>query len=338
LYGRRYDCRPLTRKIVLPEIAMVKLAKRITEASLFKGFIIFVILAAGVVVGAQTYHGFYERNRSVIDLLDHIILYIFTVEIVLKMVALWPRPHRFFKDSWNNFDFFIVAACFIPATGPMAAFLPVLRLVRILRVFRLVTVLPRLQLIVGALLKAIPSMGYVVILLGLHFYIFAAMAVFFFGYNDPWHFGDLQRAMLSLFRAVTLEDWTDLMYIQMYGSDNYGYTPQMDAWAAENGFTRTSTAHPLLGALFFVGFVVSGAMIILNLFIGVIMNGMDEMRSEAETAELAKRREAGSISVADEIRLIDDKIDELRKSLAVLNARLAMLPPAGTGGPPPAKP
>lgn len=316
---------------------MVKLAKRITESSLFKGFIIFVIVGAGIVVGFQTYHGFYEEHKAVIDLLDHIILYIFTVEVVLKMVALFPKPWRFFKDSWNVFDFVIVAACFVPASGEMAAFLPVLRLVRILRVFRLVTVLPRLQLIVGALLKAIPSMGYVVILLGLHFYIFAAMAVFFFGANDPWHFGDLQRAMLSLFRAVTLEDWTDLMYIQMYGSDHYGYNAEMDAWATTNGFTRTSTAHPFLGAIFFVSFIISGAMIILNLFIGVIMSGMDEMRSEAETAELAKRREEGNISIGDEIRLIDDKLDELRQALQVLNARMANMPVAGVGGPPPDK-
>jgi voltage-gated sodium channel len=317
------------------EIAMVKLAKRITEAKWFQLFIVLVILAAGVVVGMETYHGFHARHKSALHFADQLILWIFTVEIVLKMIAKLPKPWHFFKDNWNIFDFVIVAACFIPA-GEASAFVPVLRLVRILRVFRLVTALPRLQLIVGALLKAIPSMGYVVVLLSLHFYIFAAAAVFFFGANDPWHFGDLQRAMLSLFRAVTLEDWTDLMYIQMYGSDHYGYNPEMDAWATNHGFTRVSTATPLLGSLFFVGFVVSGAMIILNLFIGVIMNGMDEMRGEAETAELVKRREAGNITVGDEIRLIDDKIDELRKSLQILNARLALLPVQGKGGPPPA--
>lgn len=313
---------------------MVKLAKSITEAKWFQLFIVIVILAAGVVVGMETYHGFHQRHATALHFADQLILWIFTVEIVLKMIAKSPKPWHFFKDNWNIFDFVIVAACFIPA-GESSAFVPVLRLVRILRVFRLVTALPRLQLIVGALLKAIPSMGYVVVLLSLHFYIFAAAAVFFFGANDPWHFGDLQTAMLSLFRAVTLEDWTDLMYIQMYGSDNYGYTPAMDAWATEHGFTRVSTATPLLGSLFFVGFVVSGAMIILNLFIGVIMNGMDEMRGEAETAELVKRREAGNITVGDEIRLIDDKIDELRKSLQILNARLALLPVQGKGGPPP---
>jgi len=316
---------------------MVKLAKLISEHKLFKAFIIFVIVAAGVVVGFQTYHGFYERNKSIIDVLDHLILYIFTAEILLKMIALWPKPQRFFKDHWNNFDFAIVALCFIPASGEMAAFLPVLRLVRILRVFRLVTALPRLQLIVGALLKSIPGMGYVVILLGLHFYMFAAMGVFFFGHNDPWHFGDLQRALLSLFRCVTLEDWTDVMYIQIYGSDGFGYDASMDKWVSDNGFTRTSTPHPLLGAFYFVAFIVTGAMIILNLFIGVIMGGMSETKAEAEKAELAKRREAGNITLVDEIRLIDDKLDDLKQALQVLSTRMNNKVVAGVGGPPPEK-
>jgi voltage-gated sodium channel len=306
---------------------MVKLAARITESKQFKAFIIVVILLAGVAVGMQTYHGFYEQNKALIDLLDAIILWVFTAEVVLKMLAKWPKPWHYFKDSWNIFDFIIVAACFLPTEGEFAHFLPILRLVRILRVFRLVTALPRLQMIVGALLKAIPSMGYVVLLLGMHFYIFASAGVFFFGHNDPWHFGDLQHAMLSLFQCVTLEGWADIMHVQIYGSDVIGYDAGMDAWVTDNGFTRVSHAQPLLGAFYFVAFIVSGAMIILNLFVGVIMGGMSETKEEAEKAALVKRREAGNISIADEVRLIDDKIDELRKSLQLLNVRMSALVP-----------
>ncbi|MBX3458369.1 MAG: ion transporter [Planctomycetes bacterium] len=306
---------------------MVKLAKRITEAKWFQRFIIVVIVAAGVVVGMETYHGFHERHYTLLHAADLIILWIFTIEIALKLIAKWPRPHHFFKDSWNNFDFVIVALCWVPLGEGTAMFIPVLRLVRILRVFRLVTALPRLQLIVGALLKAIPSMGYVVMLLALHFYIFAAAAVFFFGTNDPWHFGTLQQALLSLFRGVTLEDWTDLMYIQMYGSDHYGYNPEMDAWATAHGFTRVSNPQPVLGALFFVGFIVSGAMVILNLFIGVIMSGMNEMQAEAENEQRAKRRLEAKMTLEDEVHEIDAKIDEIRKSLKVLTTRMTRVIP-----------
>jgi voltage-gated sodium channel len=77
--------------------------------------------------------------------------------------------------------------------------------------------------------------------------------------------------MLSLFRVVTLEDWTDIMYINMYGCDQYGYSDTSE-------LCITPSASPLGAALFFVSFVLLGTMIILNLFIGVIMTGMEEAK------------------------------------------------------------
>ena len=101
------------------------------------------------------------------------------------------------------------------------------------------------------------------------------MAVFLFAENDPIHFRNLQTSILSLFRVVTLEDWTDVMYINMYGSENYGYSSNdLAKW------TPISSSSPLGGAIFFVSFVLIGTMIVLNLVIGVIMNSMDESNAE----------------------------------------------------------
>ena len=116
-------------------------------------------------------------------------------------------------------------------------------------------------------------MGYVSVLLFLLFYIYSVAAVFFFGKNDPVHFADLQTSFLTMFRVVTLEDWTDVMYINMFGCENYGYGGSEVHCVASQG-------NPLFAALFFVSFVLLGTMIFLNLFIGVIMNGMDEARLE----------------------------------------------------------
>ena len=169
--------------------------KKLADAPWFQNFIIGVILAAGVVVGMQTYVGFAARNYDILHLLDQIILWIFVAEVVIKIGAEGKQPWNYFKDSWNVFDFIIVAVCFLPFDN--AGFVAVLRLARILRVFKLVTALPRLQLIVGALLKSIPSMGYVFMLMALHFYIYGCMATFLYHANDPIHFGDLQTSMLS---------------------------------------------------------------------------------------------------------------------------------------------
>jgi len=251
---------------------MVQLCKKIAESKWFQNFITLAILVAGILVGIATYTEFSEKYHSILEVANKLVLWIFVAEVVIKMIAEGKKPWRYFNDGWNIFDFIIVAAAFMPFGGSSVA---VLRLLRLLRVLKLVKALPKLQLLVSALLKSIPSMGYVSILLLLLFYIYAVAAVFFFGANDPIHFENLQMSMLSLFRVVTLEDWTDVMYINMYGCENYGYDGNMS-------LCTNSSANPLGAAIFFVSFVLFGTMIILNLFIGVIMNGMDEAREEAD--------------------------------------------------------
>tara|TARA_B110000305_G_C19343014_1_gene590145 strand:+ start:662 stop:991 length:330 start_codon:yes stop_codon:yes gene_type:complete len=77
--------------------------------------------------------------------------------------------------------------------------------------------------IVNALLMGLTSIGFIGIILVLVFYMFAILGMILFKDNDPWHFGTLQSAMLTLFRCSTLEDWTDVMYINFFGCDQYGY-------------------------------------------------------------------------------------------------------------------
>ncbi len=292
---------------------MVALCKKIAESKWFQHFIISVILLAGVLVGIQTYGEKVAQWSSIIDALDWVILIIFTVEVFIKVTAQGNQPQNYFKDTWNLFDFFIVAACYAgPFLGDNAEFLPVLRLIRILRVFKLVTALPELQLIVGALLRSIPSMAYISLLLGLLFYIYGAMAVFLFGENDPIHFENLQRGILSLFRVITLEDWTDIMYINMYGCENYGY-------GGNEALCTNSSGSPILASMFFVSFVLIGTMIVLNLFIGVIMNGMDEMKAETEIkAKVARKNKEEGTNLKSEIHLLVDKVDSLKEELSLL--------------------
>ena len=291
---------------------MQEFFKKIADAAWFQNGITIVILLAGVLVGLETYPSLVERYHTPLHVGDQIILWIFVAEIVVKMAAEGKKPWRYFLDPWNVFDFIIVAACFLPFEGNAVT---VLRLLRLLRVLKLVKALPKLQILVGALLKSIPSMVYVSVLLGMLFYVYAVAAVFLFGENDPLHFGNLEIAMLSLFRVVTLEDWTDVMYINMYGCDRYGYSP--DSVVA----CVSPVAQPLLAAAFFVSFVLTGTMIILNLFIGVIMSGMDEAQAEAEqmARELAG---GGKPTVSTEIAALQEELEAMQSRLASL-ARLA---------------
>jgi voltage-gated sodium channel len=139
------------------------------------------------------------------------------------------------------------------------------------------------------------------------------MAVFLFGENDPIHFRNLQTSILSLFRVVTLEDWTDVMYINMYGSNEYGYTAyDLVKW------NPTSYGSPLLGAVFFVSFVLIGTMIVLNLVIGVIMNSMDESNAEMSIKQEIEKRRSNPEPVRDGLHDLQNRMEELSSELKVI--------------------
>jgi voltage-gated sodium channel len=294
---------------------MVTFSRKIVNANWFHNLITGVIVFAGVLVGIETYPALLERHYTVLHALDQVVLWVFFAEVLLKMIAQGRYVHRYFADPWNVFDFLVVTASFavfFAQNNPdLEHGIVVLRLVRLLRVLRLVHALPKLQLLVSALLKSVPSMAYVSVLLFLLFYVYGVAAVFLFGHNDPIHFGNLQIALLSLFRTVTLEDWTDLMYIQMFGCSGYGYD-------GNEALCTQSLAQPIVSPFFFVSFVLLGTMIILNLFIGVIMNGMTEAQAEAEQ-EARTRAAAASGGKAPELT---DDLDALEKQLQALQKAL----------------
>jgi len=267
---------------------MTKLAKTLTEAKWFRATMVAVILLAGVLAGLETSAALTASYGGLLRAMDVAVLGIFILEIALKMLAQGPRPMHFFRDGWNVFDFVIVALCLVPGTGSFGA---VFRLARVLRVLRLVTALPKLQLLVGALLKSLSAMGYVSLLLSLLFYIYAVAGVHLFGEADG-DFGTLGTALLSLFRIVTLDDWGSI-------------------------FNRAAEHAPVIKvAIYFVTFIVFGTMIILNLFIGVILNSMSETHAEIERCD----RSRGNTTLDDELgdlerqlKTLQDNVQRLRR-------------------------
>ena len=248
-----------------------KLSKRcqkIVEHPSFANGVTYVILLAGVVVGLQTDAAVMEAAGSTLFMIDTIILAVFTTEVILKMVAEGFTPWFYFKSGWNSFDFIIVVGSFLPGSGSL---LTVLRLLRLLRVLKLVKSLPQLQVIVSALLKGLGSIGYIGIIMFMVYYVFAILGIILFRDNDPWHFGTLHISMITLFRCSTMEDWSDVMYINMYGCDAYGYKEYK-----AQGYTCVHTPSPMLAAMYFTVFIIIGALVLITLFIGVVTTSMDE--------------------------------------------------------------
>lgn len=268
---------------------MTRLAHRIVSSRTFQRFIVGVILFAGVLSGLETSVELAARFGHALRLLDAGILAIFILEIGLKIAAHGRRPLQFFRDGWNIFDCAIVVLCLTPGGGSLGI---VLRLARVLRLLRLVTALPKLQLLVGALLRSLSAMGYVGILLAMLFYMYAVAGVHLFSRSDE-DFGTLGAALLTLFRVVTLDDWGNIY-----------------ARAAEH-------APAFKVAVYFVTFILFGTMIVMNLFIGIILNSLSETHAEIERSASDKNAR----EIDDPFAALERKLDELREDIRNIRAR-----------------
>lgn len=298
-------------------MCVVENLKRITSSTGFNNFILALIVLSGLLVGFETYPAFADGTPAgkIINFLQYVILWVFVGEIILRIAACGSRPWDYFRRGWNVFDFVIIVICFLPLN---AQFATVFRLARLLRTLRMVTILPRLQVLVGALLKSIPSLGYIGLLLGLHFYIYAVAGTFLFRSNDPVRFGSLHHSTLTLFQVLTLEGWNDILATQYNGSD----AEYSDSWKAMSEGRRVSHGQPLTAAIYFVSFIMLGTMIMLNLFTGVIITSMEEAQTETkEETRQQHLKQHGFTTLHDDLSSLSAKLHEITERIKGLEIK-----------------
>lgn len=235
--------------------------------------IIAVIVVNAVALGMETSKTLMTEIGPLILAVDRLCLAIFTAEIVGKLVARGPR---FFQSGWNLFEFAVVAISYLPATGGLS----VLRALRIFRVLRLVSAMPRLRRVIEGFLSAVPGMASVFGLMALIFYIASVIATKLFGSSFPDWFGTLGLSAYSLFQIMTLESWS--MGIVRPVMDVYPY-----AW------------------LFFVPFILVTTFAVVNLVVGLIVNSMQEAHAEEEVAATEAHRE----EIIRRLEAIERKLD-----------------------------
>jgi voltage-gated sodium channel len=223
------------------------------EHRYFTRVIISLIFFNAVIVGLETSPAIYEEYKTLFFRLDMVLLWIFTVEIIMRLLAA-PSYKHFFTSSWNWFDLIIVSASHIFAG---AHFITVLRILRVLRVFRAVSVIPSLRRLVDALLMTIPALGNIILLMSIIFYIFAVTGTMLFREVAPEYFGTLGLSLLTLFQVVTLESWASGVMWPIYNEMPWSW-------------------------IYFVSFVLVGTFVIFNLFIGVIVNNVEKVETSGE--------------------------------------------------------
>lgn len=285
--------------------AFFQTAQFVRSHRFFEHAVLGLIALAGVLIGIEASFPEASQSHQWIRFTERLLLGLFTLELFIRYAAERFHLHRCLR-GWNLFDTVIVALCYLPETGEFAV---LVRLARILRLVRLLESIPRLRILLMGILRSLPSMGYIALLLGLLFYTYGVLGVFLFRGNDPGHFGHLGQAFTTLLRVVTLEDWTDVMYTALHGSDVYPAQGPIPMGPEPQAFG-------IWAVLYFASFVVLGAMVILNLFIGAVLTSL----SEAHAEQFEKTLRSGSAQ--DERREIAESLTRPETELRQLRARL----------------
>ena len=259
--------------------------RELVEAPWFNHAIIVVIVINAITLGLETSPTAMQRHGALLHQLDRIALAIFVVELALRFVA---YRLAFFRDPWRLFDLVVVGISLLPASGAFS----VIRALRVLRVLRLVSIVPSMRRVVNALLGALPGMGSIAALLAIVLYVAAVMATKLFGSISPEYFGDMGRTAFTLFQVMTMEGWADIARELMLQAPW--------AWA------------------FFVIYILVSTFTVLNLFIAVVVNAMqDQVASDIKDTDerLAEAAHVERAQMLAELRALRGELGELRRSL-----------------------
>ncbi len=258
--------------------------EKINESKIFQTSVVLVIIISALSIGAKT-HNLPGKFVEALAIADIAITLFFVVELVIRYLAI-GNFKRFFKSGWNIFDTVIVIGSLIP-TGSSGILLA--RLLRVFRVLRLVSMVPELRLLINALLKAIPRMGYIALLMFVIFYIYGAVGSILFEDINSVLWGDVSIAMLTLFRIATFEDWTDVMY-------------------------ETMEVHPL-SWIFYISFIFLTAFVFLNMMVGTVLEVMHAEHESVRAKSHGETLEEGEPASRAQMTHLQNQLDEVKSLL-----------------------
>ena len=247
---------------------------------LFEIIVICIIIFSAMLIGAKTFASF-NKFDALLSYLDYIITICLVIEICIRYFS-ESNPKDFFSSRWHIFDVVIVTICLIPIENSELALIG--RTLRIFRILRMISIIPSLRILIDSLLKAIPQLGYVMLLMFIIFYIYGAMGSTFFSHINPYYWEDIAVSMITLFRVMTFDSWTEVMYETM---DVYP-----GSW------------------LFYFSFIFITAFAFLNMIIGIVVSVLDQEHRERLRNETCNN-EITNHELKEEIQELKQMIKEL---------------------------
>lgn len=251
--------------------------------------ITFVILLNAAVLGLLTNKGLSAEETLLLEIIDKCCLLVFVVELIAKLLA---YRRNFWSDGWNIFDFVVVVSSIIFISSNVS----VIRAFRIFRLLKALAEFPELQVLVSAMLKAIPSMTWALLLLFIIFYIFAVFGSTLYGDAFPELFGDIGDSIFTLFQVMTFESWA------------------------------TAVARPIMEVhpyawVFFLVFILLTSITLLNVMVGIVVEAVAQI-SEANRQKQLSAEEKNLFSDVRDTEKIDKEIREhIAKIEELLKAR-----------------
>ncbi|XP_016533101.1 voltage-dependent L-type calcium channel subunit alpha-1C isoform X17 [Poecilia formosa] len=249
-------------------------------------YLMFTLILLNTICLAMQHHGQTKNFNDAMNILNMLFTGLFTVEMILKLIAFKPRGY--FSDPWNVFDFLIVIGSIIDVILSEINGLQnseenariSITFFRLFRVMRLVKLLSRgegIRTLLWTFIKSFQALPYVALLIVMLFFIYAVIGMQMFGkialrdhtqINRNNNFQTFPQAVLLLFRCATGEAWQEIM---LACSPNH---------PCEKGSTNeNSTTHDDCGSqfaiIYFVSFYMLCAFLIINLFVAVIMDNFD---------------------------------------------------------------
>ena len=257
--------------------------KNFVNSKQFNSFITIVILIQAGVLALETFPQF-SQYHEIFEHVHVLVVVIFIVEAILKISSLYPEPQRYFKDGWNIVDFGIIILSLIPFTG---SFSTVARLVRLLRITRLTNRSKEMRVMIGTIIKSLPSLLNIFLILCMLFFIYSIAGYHLFKNVDPEHWNSLPTASLTLFKVLTVEGWIEIMDNVIKANIFYVF--------------------------FFISFIVISTFIVTNIFVAIIVNKSEEAHRQLQREILKSiTRE----EILEEIRELKQIMSDLEKRLA----------------------
>jgi hypothetical protein len=275
-----------------------------------------MLIILNILVMALEHFNQSDTISRFISIMDEVFTGIFTIEILLRFIAVTPK--EFVALKWNRIDAAIVLVALIDtAGGSVVVNVTIFRVFRVARLFRLIKDSKDLIVLVKTLYFSLPSLINVGTLLFLSFFVFAIVGMNLFGgantlkdgvlFNDYANFDGFLSSMLLLFQCMTGENWNSTMYVLK----NQGFT---------------------VAVPFFAFFLLVNKYMLLNLFIAIILENF-EAALQADPAKVAQRNLEDFIVEWSNIRKeIGSADDDSMPSYCLVKILHCLDPPLGIRG------